>query len=169
MLQNIYPTLEHWWTCCKQKSLMMQKLPLLYAGCKKQAFREGSCILFCALQTAFGEHLFISHLVNCSFFSIYRMLFKWSFPTPPLHFKLVEAILEENAPGYFWTEHLVGRQDWKPKFAPCLEKETEKAGIVFNPLRVWTNFESHLGGGSVSVTHCSLLPQTDSLHRLKCL
>lgn len=56
------------------------------------------------------------------------------------------------------------RQNWKPKIAPCLKKETEKAGTVLNPLQVWTKFQNCLGGGSAAVTHCSLLPHTDSLH-----
>lgn len=151
----------------------MQKLSLLRAGCKKEAFREGSCVLFSALQTAFGEHLFTSHLVKCSFFSIFWMLLKWNFPTPPLHFKLVEATPEENAPGHFWIEHLVGRQNWNPKFAPCLKKETEKetgkAGIVLNPLQTSkTASEGALSLSHIAVSWLRLIPYTGACNESLC-
>lgn len=183
MLHYIYSTLEHWWTCCKHKSLTMQKLPSPYAGCKKQAFREGSSILFCASQTTFGEHLFILRLVRFlqgAFFSTFWMLLKWIFPPPwsslsSPHFLLVEGAPEESAPGRFCTEKLLGRQDWNPKIAPCLEKETEKAGNVSNPLWAWTGFQNRLGGGSVTantlpLSWCRLvrrLRRTDSLRWLQ--
>lgn len=123
MLQNIYSTLEHWWTCCK--SLTMQKLPLLYAGCKRQAFREGSCILFCALQTAFGEHLFISHLVKCFFSASFGCFLNETF----LLLLFTLSLLKQQQKKMHLdiselSEHLVVRQNWNLKFAPCLKKET---------------------------------------------
>lgn len=166
MLQNIYSTLEHWWTCCK--SLTMQKLPLLYAGCKRQAFREGSCILFCALQTAFGEHLFISHLVKCFFSASFGCFLNETF----LLLLFTLSLLKQQQKKMHLdiselSEHLVVRQNETSSLLHVWKRK-QQAGIVLNPLQVWTNFQNCLGGGSVTVTHCSLLPQTDSLHCKEC-
>lgn len=165
MLQRIYSASEHWWTCCKQKSPTMQKLPSPYAGCKKQAFREGSCILFCASQTAFGEHLFIWRLegfVQCSFFSIFGCCSNEAF--------LLHGQVSEHTGGKrTWTflhRAFVGKtRDWKPKIPPRLEKETEKAGKVSNPLWACTGFQNHLGGGSITA-NTSLLSCRRLVHRL---
>lgn len=161
MLQRIYSASEHWWTCCKQKSPTMQKLPSPYAGCKKQAFREGSCILFCASQTTFGEHLFIWRLegfVQCSFFSIFWMLLKWSFPPPwsSLRAHWRKTHLDISAPSICWEDKRLKTQD-----SSTFGKGNGEG---------WKGFKSSLSMHGLSkpprrwLYHCqhipSLLPQT---------
>lgn len=168
MLQYIYSALEHWGACCKQKSLTMQKPPSPYAGCKKQAFREGSCILSRASQTTFGEHSFILCLVRflqCSFFSIFWTLLKRSFSPP-------------------WSSLLLAFRLWKKHWrkmhldvsAPsvCWEDKTENPRLLSmfgkGNGEGWKCFRSSLSMNQLSklpwrrLCHCqhiaSLLPQT---------